>query len=199
MMTPRLELVRLTEDHLPGYHAIWSDKNATRWSSHGYCKTLEDSKKWMSELLLSTNPNGDNFAVVIRNDLDPDKLPEKSSESTILKPGAFVGWVGTWRTNPSPEVGFVFHRDAWGHGFATEALQGFVTMFWELKLQYTTLDAWCDTQNAASISVLTKCGFVMEEAKDGDYILPWMDPPLRDSLCFRLKRGVKVDMWSLAR
>jgi RimJ/RimL family protein N-acetyltransferase len=199
MKTPRLELVRLTQDHLPGYHAIWSDKHATRWIPHGYCKTLDDSKEWMSEHLPHKNPNGDNFAIIIRSDIKPDKLPENTTESTFLQPGKMIGWVGTRKTSPTPEVGFILHRDAWGHGFATEALQGFVTIFWELKLQYNTLDAWVDVQNAAALSVLTKCGFVMEEAKAGDYTLPWMDPPLRDSLCLRVKRAVKINMWCLAR
>lgn len=201
MKTPRLQLVRLTEDHLYGYHAIWSDRKATLWSPHGYCKTLEDSKRCMSDLLLSRNPNGDNFAVIIRSDIDTRKLPEKEdkTESEILRPGAFIGWVGTWTTLPTPEVGYIFHPDAWGYGFATEALQGFVTMFWELKLQYNTLDAVCDAQNAASISVLTKCGFVLEESMEGYYTLPWMDPPLRDSVRFRVKRSVKINMWCLAR
>lgn len=202
MKTPRLQLVRLTEDHLHGYHAIWSDKHATRWSPHGYCKTLEDSKKWMSSLLLSNNPNGDNFAVIIRSDIDSDKLPEKDDgfESKILlQPGTFIGWVGTWSTSPTPEVGYIFHPDAWGYGFATEALQGFVTMFWDLKLQYNTLDAVCDSQNVASISVLTKCGFLLEESMKEDYTLPWMNPSLRDSVRFRVKRSVKINMWCLAR
>jgi RimJ/RimL family protein N-acetyltransferase len=201
MKTPRLQLVRLTEDHLPGYHAIWSDKKATRWSPHGYCKTLEDSKRWMSELLISRNPNGDNFAVIIRSDIDTRKLPKKDdkTESEILQPGRFIGWVGTWTTLPTPEVGFIFHPDAWGYGFASEALQGFVTMFWELKLQYNTLDAVCDAQNAASISVLTKCGFVIEQSMEGYSTLPWMDPPLRDCVRFRVKRSVKINMWCLAK
>ncbi|KAJ6006749.1 GNAT domain-containing protein [Penicillium sp. IBT 35674x] len=30
MQTPRLNLVRLTPEHLGGYHAIWSDPVATR-------------------------------------------------------------------------------------------------------------------------------------------------------------------------
>lgn len=194
MNTSRLKFVRLTEDHLFGYHAIMSDKTATRWSPVGHCTTLQDSKIWMSELLLSTDPDDDNFAVILRSDIDLDELPENSSESTVLQPGGMIGWVGTWKTNTTPEIGFVFHREAWGHGFATEALQALTIMFWEMKPQYDTLDAWCDSQNATSISALTKSGFVLE-AKDEDHSFP----SLRNRLCFRAKRTLKVNLWCLAR
>lgn len=37
--------------------------------------------------------------------------------------GRWLGRVGPWRPEgwPAPEVGWLFHRDAWGKGYATEA------------------------------------------------------------------------------
>ncbi|OQE21237.1 hypothetical protein PENSTE_c012G00252 [Penicillium steckii] len=196
MKTPRLELTRLTEDHLPGYHKIWKDPYTTRWSPHGPCKTQEESKEWMSGLLPDTNPKGENYAITLRTPVPPpdsEFIPpaRKSDDDTILTPGAFLGWIGTWRSEPVPEVGFIFDRGAWGFGFATEALRGFLEGFWDLREEFDVLDAWCDTENQASKNVLMKCGFELVEVVYGDYTLEWMEPKLRNSFHFRIKRPCK--------
>lgn len=194
MKTPRLELTRLTEDHLPGYHAIWSDPFTTRWSPHGHCKTLEESKDWMSELLPEKNPKGENYAITLRADLPVSEIPQAKNfdadAEPILRPGAFLGWIGTWKSEPIPEVGFIFHRGAWGFGFASEALRGFLEIFWKER-DFDFLDAWCDIENLASKNVLIKCGFEFVEVVYGDYTLNWMDPKLRSSLHFRIKRPTR--------
>ncbi|KAE8318243.1 GNAT domain-containing protein [Aspergillus transmontanensis] len=198
MQTARLQLVRLTEDHVAGYHAIWSDPVATRWSAHGPCKTIDDSRQWMSSLLLEANPIGENYAVLLRQDMNFDAMPnrlngiQESSQDDkqydILAHGGFVGWVGTWKTDPLPEVGFIFHRSTWGLGFATEALKAFVEIYWPSKPQYNVLEAYCDTENEASVNVLRKCGFELVNVTRKDYVLPWMTPPERDTMQFRLIR-----------
>ncbi|GIC84332.1 GNAT family N-acetyltransferase [Aspergillus udagawae] len=195
MRTSRLELVRLTEDHLLGYFSMWKDPEATKWSSHGPCNTLEAAKEWMAELLPELNPTGENYAVLLRQDLDSDvmeSLKQKREHSRLssgyITPGVFLGWIGTWKSDPVPELGFVFHRDTWGLGFATEALTAFQEVFWQARPQFDVLEAWCDTENKASASVLRKCGFDSVEVAYGDYQLPWMTPPLRNSERFRLLR-----------
>ncbi|KNG84795.1 hypothetical protein ANOM_006701 [Aspergillus nomiae NRRL 13137] len=198
MQTTRLQLVRLTEKHVAGYHSIWSDPVATRWSAHGPCKTLDDSQQWMSNLLLEENPVGENYAVLLRQDVNLEAFSNQlqgSREGTednhtydISAHGGFIGWVGTWRTDPLPELGFIFHRSTWGLGFATEALSAFVELFWSCKPQFNVLEAYCDTENEASVKVLRKCGFELVEVTRKDYVLPWMTPPERDTMQFRLTR-----------
>ncbi|OKP11105.1 hypothetical protein PENSUB_3475 [Penicillium subrubescens] len=189
MQTSRLELIRLEAHHVPGYHEIWSDPVATRWSPHGPCKDVDASEKWMSELLLDVNPLGENYAVLLRPVVNLNDIQQQDSESnTVLQPGGFLGWVGTWKSKPIPEVGFIFHRSAWGFGFATEALNAFVQLYWRVKPQFDALEAYCDTENEASVKVLRKSGFVFVESIVGDYVLPWMEPSLRSSLRFRATR-----------
>ncbi|KAJ5966071.1 hypothetical protein N7481_012785 [Penicillium waksmanii] len=191
MQTSRLKLVRLTEDHVPGYHAIWSDPFTTRWSPHGHCATLEDSREWMSALLPDVNPKGVNYAVLLRADLDLDVevLKARSPDNNaVLRPGGFLGWVGTWTSQPRPEVGLIFHRSTWGLGFATEALNAFLELFWKERPEFEHLEAWCDEENAASSNVLRKCGFHLVETIKGDYTLKWMVPELRNSLHFRARK-----------
>jgi RimJ/RimL family protein N-acetyltransferase len=152
----------------------------------------------MSSLLLDANPLGENYAVLLRQSPDSDTTinqldngqgaAKEDSHTGNAVPGAFIGWVGTWRSDPAPEVGFIFHQSTWGLGFATEALKAFVVLFWTCKPQFNVLEAYCDTENAGSIKVLRKCGFELAEVTKGDYTLPWMKPSKRDTMQFCLVR-----------
>ncbi|HEY8538510.1 MAG TPA: GNAT family N-acetyltransferase [Steroidobacteraceae bacterium] len=55
-------------------------------------------------------------------------------------------------------TGYVLARDAWGQGYATEALQAMVALAAQRGIQ--RLDAQVHVANAASIRVLEKCAFV---------------------------------------
>ena len=54
-------------------------------------------------------------------------------------------------------TGYVLARDAWGLGYATEALREMVEL--AERLGSVELRALCHPENAASIHVLEKCGF----------------------------------------
>ncbi|PWY92833.1 putative GNAT family acetyltransferase [Aspergillus heteromorphus CBS 117.55] len=196
METPRIELVRLTKEHALGYFSVWSDPHTTRWSCNGPCKTLQDAEDWMASLLPDENPTGENYAILIRRDLDQATIdsfkPETEIDDTdsVFKPGGFIGWIGTWRSEPLSEVGFVLHRSTWGLGFATEAMKAFTSLFWRLKPNVEYLAAFSDTENVASIRVLTKCGFRWVGVEFGEYELEWMVPQKRDTSQYRLYRGV---------
>lgn len=148
----------------------------------------------MSALLPDVNPKGLNYAILLRTDIDLDLdldakvMQAPSPRDTVLRPGGFIGWVGTWTSQPLPEVGFIFHRSTWGMGFATEALSGFLELFWRARPEFENLEAWVDEENCASGNVLKKCGFELVEVVEGDYRLKWMVPELRNSLHFRARR-----------
>ncbi|CRG83577.1 hypothetical protein PISL3812_00930 [Talaromyces islandicus] len=177
METPRLILTRFTSDHLEGYYRIWSSKEATQWSSRGVCKTLEETRAWMSALLVETNPDVEVYAILLK----PDSNSQKNEDYNM------IGVVGTHKTEPIPELSYILHPSAWGKGYATEALREYVRHYFQLKPQFDQLTAWVDTENAGSIKVLKKCGFVEEKMKKGDYVIPWKNPAKRDSLLFVLK------------
>jgi RimJ/RimL family protein N-acetyltransferase len=145
----------------------------------------------MSPLLPETNAKGENYAVLLRTPLAPEIINSRGLASDqVLVPGGFLGWVGTWRSGPVPEVGLIFHRACWGLGFATEALEAFLKVFWANRPEFELLDAWCDTENIASQNVLKKCRFALVESVTGDYTLPWMVPALRSSLRFQIRRSM---------
>lgn len=65
-----------------------------------------------------------------------------------------------FETPTSAATGYVFARDAWGHGYATEALGAIVVVARDLGIH--DLYALCHVDNQASVRVLEKCGFVLE-------------------------------------
>ena len=62
-------------------------------------------------------------------------------------------------------TGYVLARDAWGHGYATEALAAIVVIARDLGV--LRLCALCHPDHPASIRVLEKCGFVLEDRLPG--------------------------------
>jgi RimJ/RimL family protein N-acetyltransferase len=78
--------------------------------------------------------------------------------------GAFIGWCSLTRWNPgyrSAALGYCFQREAWGHGYATEAAGAVLRWAFE-TLELNRVQAETDTRNIASARVLEKLGFVRE-------------------------------------
>ncbi|KAH8688817.1 GNAT domain-containing protein [Talaromyces proteolyticus] len=164
-------------DHLEGYYRIWSIKEATRWSSHGICTSLDDTRSWMAALLVENNPDAEVYAIFLK----PDELATDDQDKNL------IGVIGTHKTDPIPELSYIFHPSAWGKGYATEALKEYSGNYFTLKSKFDQLTAWVDTENLPSIKVLRKCGFVEEKTEKGDYVIPWMEPQKRDSILFVMK------------
>jgi ribosomal-protein-alanine N-acetyltransferase len=57
-------------------------------------------------------------------------------------------------------TGYVLARDAWGHGYATEALSAMIAVSRQLGI--VRLYALCHPQHRPSWRVLEKCGFIRE-------------------------------------
>jgi ribosomal-protein-alanine N-acetyltransferase len=75
--------------------------------------------------------------------------------------GTLLGSTGlAFETPFRASTGYVFARDAWGKGYATEALQAMVEI--ARKAGVRRLYAICHTEHRASWRVLEKCGFLRE-------------------------------------
>ena len=95
---------------------------------------------------------------------------------------------GTGLAFETPTVaatGYVLARDAWGHGYATEALSAIVVATRELGLR--RLYALCHPHHPASIRVLEKCGFVLEDRLPGFAEFPNLGSGRRED-CLRYAR-----------
>jgi RimJ/RimL family protein N-acetyltransferase len=75
--------------------------------------------------------------------------------------GSLLGGTGlSFETPLRASTGYVFARDAWGRGYATEALTAMVDLARSIGIE--RLYAICHADHRASARVLEKCGFDLE-------------------------------------
>jgi ribosomal-protein-alanine N-acetyltransferase len=89
--------------------------------------------------------------------------------------GALVGSTGLFYKGPTRAItGYVFARDAWGVGYATEALQAMVDLAHQTGV--ARLEAICHAEHTPSAHVLEKCGFTREEVCREHFVFPNLKP-----------------------
>lgn len=89
--------------------------------------------------------------------------------------GTMLGSTGLFYKSPTRAItGYVFARDAWGKGYATESLQAMVDV--ADKTGVERLEAICHAEHAPSAHVLEKCGFTREEAHREHFVFPNLKP-----------------------
>jgi RimJ/RimL family protein N-acetyltransferase len=98
--------------------------------------------------------------------------------------GTMLGGTGLgFETRQQAATGYVFAQDAWGKGYATEALIAMRDLAATVGVQ--RLYALCHPQHRASSHVLEKCGFVHEGILRGHAEFPNLAPGRKgDVLCY---------------
>lgn len=131
---------------VPDVHEYTSDPEVCRWSTWGP-NTVAQTRSFVEDAArrhLVGDPASYTFAAVLG--------------------GKAIGSVSVWTTDlqdRNGELGYTFHRDHWGKGYATEAVGHLLAVgFEELKLE--RISATCHPGNMASIRVLEKSGFRQE-------------------------------------
>ena len=110
-----------------------------------------------------------------------------------LEDGRFLGFTGIWRPlfdahfTPAVEVGWRLAREAWGHGYATEAARatlafGFETIGLDEIVSFTT------PANERSWRVMGRLGMTRDPADDFDHPRLPEGHPLRRHVLYRLRR-----------
>lgn len=137
---------------------------------------LSQSRSWVTMLLHS--PKCWNFVVHHR----PASLRDSDVGPQLLSPSeedrnALIGMCGV---HNAPEIGYSFHPDVWGKGYASEAVAGLVGKYWETfpdghpSLQGPEskyLEAYTTRQNLSSQGVLRNNGFeVWKEVEESSSI-----------------------------
>ncbi|KAJ5211177.1 hypothetical protein N7491_010997 [Penicillium cf. griseofulvum] len=135
-------------------------------------KSIEETLEWMATKVFSSGPSdiigrSFNYAIV-------DKTIPVTEERV-------VGSLSINKVDPFPEIGYAVHPSCWGKGYATEALQLMLKMWWNLARRRVDGEdacageaekafALCEKRNAASCRVLEKCGFkiVGDFQEEGD-------------------------------
>lgn len=97
--------------------------------------------------------------------------------------GLLVGSTGLAFENASEaSTGYLITRDAWGRGYATEALGAMCDLARWLDL--SRLYAVCHTEHAASRRVMEKCGFSSEGILQRHTVFPNIGPDRTDVYCY---------------
>jgi [ribosomal protein S5]-alanine N-acetyltransferase len=101
--------------------------------------------------------------------------------------GALLGASGlTMETQWRAVTGYVLARDAWGRGYATEALRAMVTL--AASRGVARLYATCHVDHRASWRVMEKCGFERECILRRHTVFPNLSPEPEDVLMYALVR-----------
>ncbi|MGO9436022.1 MAG: GNAT family N-acetyltransferase [Terracidiphilus sp.] len=105
------------------------------------------------------------------------------------KENLLLGGTGlSFKTPVFAVTGYVLAQDAWGQGFATEALRAMVDLARETGVK--RLEAVCHAAHRASAHVLEKCGFECDGMRVAHTEFPNLSPGLR---CDVLSYSVRFD------
>jgi len=166
IITPRLILRTAREGDLQAMHAVLSDPRATRWWSTPPHETLDQTRVWL-DAMIANGPDHPDFVI----ELD----------------GRVVGKAGFFAL---PDIGYILHPDVWGRGLAAEAVVAAIDhVFGAHDLEALTADV--DPENAASIRLLERLGFV----RNGSAERTWnVGGEWKDSLYYSLSRTDRAAM-----
>jgi RimJ/RimL family protein N-acetyltransferase len=133
----------------------------------------------------------DFFAARIEEHLETDEYGLWAVE--VRETGAFVGFTGlalqTFEApfNPSVEVGWRLAREAWGHGYATEAARASLEFAFEV-LELDEVVSITTTSNVRSMAVMQRLGMTRDPADDFEQQHKPVGDPLRPAVLHRLSR-----------
>src|SRR5262245_11213463 len=102
----------------------------------------------------------------------------------LRRDGQLIGSTGFGFETPDQAVtGYVLAKDAWGRGYATEALEAIVDT--APRIGVVRLYALCHPEHQPSRHVLEKCGFVLDRRPSKQVEFPNLSPgKLQDVLCY---------------
>jgi [ribosomal protein S5]-alanine N-acetyltransferase len=145
LQTERLILRRpISEDAELIYARYSSDLEVTRYLSWPRHESAEQTRLFLRF-----------------SDLEWERWPAGPYLIESRESGSLLGGTGlTFETPHEAATGYVLARDAWGKGYATEALAGLMSLSTQLALR--RVYALCHLHHAASHRVLEKCGFLRE-------------------------------------
>ena len=143
--TVRLVLRRPTESDVHEIFSLYaSDAEATRYMGFRTHASIDDTRAFLRQSAAEWG----------RWEAGPFLVRLRADNSLIGSTGLH------FETPLRAMTGYIFARDAWGMGYATETLSAIVGITRERRVQ--RLYALCHTEPRVSAHVLEKCGFVCE-------------------------------------
>ncbi|KAF2495406.1 acyl-CoA N-acyltransferase [Lophium mytilinum] len=176
--TKRLLIRPLRLEDADDVFLMRSNPEVMRFTSALASTDVQKSRDWVSDCI--TRPNCHNFSIEL--------LPSAASsqDETSTPAPRVIGVIGAMRT---PEVGYMINTEYWGKGYASEALQGYMPIFFDHysgKERHDYASALVDTTHTPSRRVLEKAGFKLSEIREGDFKSPTQG--IRDTCIYRMAR-----------
>ena len=140
--TPRLTLREFVSDDFDAIHAYASDPDVTRFMFHGV-RNADDTRAYLNRMLASQT-----------------EAPRLIWEVAVVVTSVnrLIGACDlTCENEREGDLGFIFVKDVWGMGYATEAARAMVRAGFD-ALGLSRIFSTCDVGNAASARVLEKAG-----------------------------------------
>ena len=125
----------------------------------------EDTRRFLPDEVFETEEIA---AEVIADLMDCYSGTEGPFVHPMLLDGEYAGYVQLVPIENGWEIGYHTVKAHTGQGLVTEAVRAFLPVMMD-KLELTQVAGICDAENAASIRVLEKCGFVRVYAGDALY------------------------------
>jgi RimJ/RimL family protein N-acetyltransferase len=169
--TERLLLSAPTDEDAPEiFERYAGDPDVTRYLRWPRHRALEDTIAFVTASIAEWQ-RGPAGAYLIRS---------RSDRRLLGGTGLYVDDAG--RSNAV--TGYVLAKDAWGKGYATEALRAVVDV--ARRLGVTRVSAVCHADHGPSHHVLEKCGFFRVGTRPVEF--PNLMPPgVQDALVYRLQ------------
>jgi ribosomal-protein-alanine N-acetyltransferase len=160
--TARLVLLRpTTADAQAMFERYASDPAVTRYLAWPTHRSVDDTRLFVGF-----------------SDTEWDRSPAGPYLIRSKHHGGLLGATGlSFDAAGAATTGYVLAQDAWGQGYATEALRAMVDLARSLGLP--ALTAYCHPDHAPSMRVLEKCGFAREDRASIQIEFPNLTPGVR--------------------
>lgn len=129
--TARLVLRSFTDADLESYHRLRSQPEVMIFTSQG--RPDADLVETQAKLDLFTSPRGDEMYVLAVVAKDTGELVGTAGSHLRLDQ---LGW---------PCLGYMLCKEAWGKGYATEMVRGFLDVYWALPREEAVVELDVDT------------------------------------------------------
>ena len=168
IQTARLRLRRPRAEDAGGIYIRYAgDPEVTRYLSWPTHRSVDDTRAFL-EYAEAGWEDGSSLAYLVER----------------LSDGVLLGSTGLVIESPSCfSTGYVFARDSWGNGYASESLAAMLELAF-VQPSVARVYALCDAEHRASARVMEKCGMRPEGLRRAHTILPNLSPHPRDMLCY---------------
>ncbi len=117
-----------------------------------------------------------------REGMGPYLIRDRDTKLLLGSTGLGLATIGTVSERHRAMTGYVLARDAWGRGYATEALGAMVSLAQSIGI--ITLSALCHPEHHASVRVLEKSEFARDLRWTRQVVFPNLAPGPQDVWCY---------------